>query len=133
MTSEKTVRATPQPDAEYGLDDAAAKIVRFGVGDAEHELRIGETTPIGSNVYARTGDSPAVHMIASHRATAFARSLTDLRDKQILAFDPSAIARGRGALAGRPRRGRARAGAGRAGEAGRRRRRHRPTRAAIGG
>jgi hypothetical protein len=91
MTSEKQFEH-PQPDAEYGLDDAAAKGVRFGVGDALHSLRIGKATPIGSNVYARTGDSPAVHMIASHRATAFARSLTDLRDKQILAFDPSAIA-----------------------------------------
>jgi hypothetical protein len=90
VTSEKKFEQ-PQPDAEYGLDDAAAVVVRFGVGDALHSLRIGKATPIGSNVYARTGDSPAVHMIASHRATAFTRSLTDLRDKQILAFDPSAI------------------------------------------
>jgi hypothetical protein len=67
-------------------------VVRFGAGGAEHALRIGKATPIGSNVYARTGASPDVHMIASHRATAFTRSLTDLRDKQILAFDPTAIA-----------------------------------------
>ncbi len=91
VTSEKQFEH-PQPDAEYGLDEAAAKVVRFGVGGVEHSLRIGKPTPIGSNVYARAGDSPAVHMIASHRATAFARSLSDLRDKQILAFDPSAIA-----------------------------------------
>ena len=92
MTSEKQFEH-PRPDAEYGLDAAAAKIVRFGAGGAEHSLRIGRNTPIGGNVYARTDDSPAVHMIASHRATAFNRSLTDLRDKQILAFDPSAIAK----------------------------------------
>jgi hypothetical protein len=90
-TSEKSIEH-PQPDAEYGLDDAAAKIVRFGAGGAEHVLRIGKPTPIGSNVYARADDSPTVHMIASYRATAFARSLGDLRDKQILSFDPSAIA-----------------------------------------
>jgi hypothetical protein len=90
-TSEKSIEH-PQPDAEYGLDDGAAKIVRFGAGGAEHVLRIGKSTPIGSNVYARADDSPTVHMIASYRATAFARSLGDLRDKQILSFDPSAIA-----------------------------------------
>ncbi|TMA29777.1 MAG: DUF4340 domain-containing protein [Deltaproteobacteria bacterium] len=90
VTSEKTFDH-PQPDAEYGLDDAAAKIVRFGADGAEHALRIGKATPIGSNVYARTGDAPAVHTIASYHATAFARALSDLRDKQILSFDPSAI------------------------------------------
>ena len=90
ITREKTLDH-PQPDTEYGLDDANAKIVRFGAGGAEHELRIGAATPIGSNVYARTGDSPAVHTIANYRATAFAKSLTDLRDKQVLAFDPNAI------------------------------------------
>jgi Domain of unknown function (DUF4340) len=90
ITPEKTFEK-PQPDAEYGLDDAKAKIVRFGTAGAEHELRIGATTPVGANVYARTGDSPAVHTIASHRATAFTKSLTDLRDKQIVSFDPNAI------------------------------------------
>ena len=90
MTKEKTFDQ-PQPDADYGLDDAKAKIVRFGANGTEHELRIGAATPIGSNVYARTGDSPKVHTVANYRATAFAKSLTDLRDKQILAFDPNAI------------------------------------------
>src|SRR5688572_3279590 len=42
-TSEGTFEK-PQPDAEYGLDDAAAQIVRFGVGSAEHSLRIGKAT-----------------------------------------------------------------------------------------
>jgi len=90
VTSETTFEH-PQPDAEYGLDDAAAGIVRFGAGDAEHALRIGKATPVGSNVYARTDESPAVHTIASYRATALERTLTDLRDKQILDFDTSAI------------------------------------------
>jgi hypothetical protein len=91
VTSEQTLEH-PQPDAEYGLDDEKAKVVRFGAGGAEHALRIGKATPIGSNVYARTGEAPAVHTIASYRATAFTRTLADLRDKQILAFDPNGIA-----------------------------------------
>jgi hypothetical protein len=90
VTSEKTFEH-PQPAAEYGLDDAAAKVVRFGAKGAEHALRIGKATPIGANVYASTGDSTAVHTIANYRATPFDRALADLRDKQVLAFDPSAI------------------------------------------
>jgi hypothetical protein len=90
LTREKTLDH-PQSDAEYGLDDANAKIVRFGAGGSEHELRIGAATPMGANVYVRTGDSPAVHTIASYHVTAFAKTLADLRDKQIVAFDPSAI------------------------------------------
>jgi len=82
---------TPQPDAEYGLDDASARIVRFGAGDAEHTLRLGKATPVGSNVYVRTDDSPVVETIADYRAKAFQRSLTDLRRKQILDFDPATI------------------------------------------
>jgi hypothetical protein len=90
VTSEATYE-NPQPDAEYGLDDGAAKIVRFGAGETEHALRTGKNTPVGSNVYARAGDSGPVHTIASYRATAFARTLADLRDKQIASFDPTAI------------------------------------------
>jgi hypothetical protein len=90
VTSEKTFEH-PQPDAEYGLDDAAAKIVRFGTTSGEHALRIGSATPVGSNVYARSDESTVVHTIASYRATAFTRTLSDLRDKQILSFDPNSI------------------------------------------
>jgi hypothetical protein len=89
-TSETTL-AHAQPDAEYGLDDAHAKVVHFGAKGVDHELRLGRNTPIGSNVYARTGEANAVHTIANFRATAFARTLADLRDKQILALDPTAI------------------------------------------
>ncbi len=87
----EAVFENPQPDAEYGLDDASARIVHFGAGDAEHELRLGKPTPVGSNVYVRTGESPAVQTIADYRAKAFERSLTDLRRKQILDFDPSTV------------------------------------------
>ncbi len=81
----------PQPDAEYGLDDASARIVRFGVGDVEHELRIGRETPVGSKRYAKTDARDAVYTVEGFRRAAFERPLTDLRDKQILAFDQSAV------------------------------------------
>jgi hypothetical protein len=81
----------PQPDAEYGLDEASARIVRFGVDDAEHTLRLGRDTPVGPNVYAKADATASVYTVASYRKSAFERTLTDLRDKQILAFDQAAI------------------------------------------
>ena len=89
VTSEATYES-PQPDAEYGLADTA-KVIRFGADGAEHVLRIGRNTPVGSNVYVRADGGAPVHTIAGYRATAFARTLADLRDKQIVSFDPTAI------------------------------------------
>ena len=86
-----TTFENPGPDAEYGLDPESARIVRFGVGDESYELRLGKETPVGSGVYARTGADEAIHTVASYRNTAFARSLFDLREKQILDIDPAAV------------------------------------------
>jgi hypothetical protein len=82
---------SPGSDTEYALDESSARVVRFGAGDAEHTLLLGRDTPVGSNLYAKTGDGDAVYTVASYRKNAFERALVDLRDKQILAFDPSAI------------------------------------------
>src|SRR5262249_24479909 len=54
LTSEGVID-DPQGFGVYGLDDAAAKVVRFRAGGADHELRIGRKTPIGANQYAATG------------------------------------------------------------------------------
>lgn len=90
MTSE-SIFEQPQPDVEYGLDDENARIVRFGGEGGERELRFGADTPIGSEVYARTGDSPSVYTLARYRVTAFERNLVELREKKILDFDRSAV------------------------------------------
>lgn len=94
VTSE-SVFDNPQPFAEYGLDDAKARIVRFGTGkgDAaeEHQVRFGNATPVGGQTYAATGDSGPVYTVESYRATGFDKPLADLRDKRIVDFDRAAI------------------------------------------
>jgi len=83
----------PQPPAEYGLDEGSARIVRFRVGEAPHELRLGDDTPVGSSAYAATGTGDAVYTVERFKAQSFDRSLDDLRDKRILEFDESSIRR----------------------------------------
>lgn len=82
---------SPRPDDEYGLDEVSARVVRFGVGDETRELRLGAKTPVGANVYARTGEAPEVYTVASHTAQAFDHSLLDLREKRVLDFDPTSV------------------------------------------
>ena len=87
----EAILESPGPDAEYGLDEASARVVRFGAGGAEHTLRLGRETPVGSNVYARADGRDAVYTVASYRKNSFERELSDLRDKRILSFDQSVI------------------------------------------
>jgi hypothetical protein len=83
----------PQPPAEYGLDEGSARIVRFSVGEAQHELRLGKDTPVGSSAYAATGSDDAVYTVERFKAQSFDKALDELRDKRILDFDESSIRR----------------------------------------
>jgi hypothetical protein len=92
ITSE-AVLEDPQGPEEYGLDDAAARVVRFEADDASYELRLGNDAPVGSATYASTGASDAIYTVSRFRANSFDKSLDDLREKRILQFDRSTVAR----------------------------------------
>lgn len=93
LTSE-AVLEEPQPPAVYGLGEDA-RVVRFGAGGAEHELRIGKKTPVGANHYAATsGEAGAtVYTVASFRTTAFEKPLDDLRERRPLRFERGDVTR----------------------------------------
>jgi hypothetical protein len=81
----------PAPLVEYGLDGEPR--VRFEAGTRSGALRLGKTSPVGSNTYAVTDAGAPVHIVATHRATAFQKSLDDLREKRILDFDQEQLRR----------------------------------------
>ncbi|MGH7336705.1 MAG: DUF4340 domain-containing protein, partial [Myxococcota bacterium] len=85
--SSETVLEAPQPFAEYGLDENSARIVRFGTGEGTRELWLGNETPVGASTYARVDGSDSVHTVMSLHTKAFDRTVSDLRDKQILQLD----------------------------------------------
>lgn len=87
----ESVLEEPQPPDEYGLGDAA-RVVRFGAGGSEHELRLGKDAPVGGGSYASAGGD-AVYTIARYKASSFDKPLADLRDKRILDFDAKSIRR----------------------------------------
>lgn len=80
----------PQPPEEYGLGDGATRVV-FEVGETRHALRIGDATPVGANAYASVEDGDAVYTVPGYTARSFEKSLSELREHRILAFDPSSI------------------------------------------
>ena len=82
----------PQPPAVYGLGEDA-RVVRFGVGGAEHALRIGKKTPLGANSYAATDDDAAVYTVATFKTSAFDKPLDDLRERRPLRFERGDVAR----------------------------------------
>ncbi len=82
----------PGPDAEYGLADAA-RVVRFGAGDATQELRLGRETPVGPNTYAKVAGEEAILTVATFGANALDKGLDDLREKRVLDFDMGAVDR----------------------------------------
>ena len=76
---------TPEPLANYGL--AGEPSVRFGSGDKSFGLRVGNTTPVGGNVYVTDADAKKVFAVASWRTNALKKTVKQLRDARVLDFD----------------------------------------------
>jgi len=82
---------TPEPLANYGLE--AEPGVRFGAGEKSFALRIGDTTPVGGNVYMADADAQKVHAVASWRSNALDKTVKQLRDARVLDFDRAQVER----------------------------------------
>jgi len=82
LSSEAVVEGAQSPEV-YGLGDSA-KVVKFGAAGAEHALRVGKKTPVGSNSYVSTGDG---------KVYTVDHPLDDLRERRPLRFDRESIER----------------------------------------
>lgn len=90
-TSE-SVFEEPQPLGEYGLDQESG-VVRFGAGGKARGVRFGNKTPVGASSYATVEGMAEVYTVPSHLAGSFRKTLGDLREKRILAFEGDAVTR----------------------------------------
>ena len=85
---ERVVAAEPADLAPFGLADPVVDVAFRMDGDAAlRRLRIGDTTPIGTDRYALADDDPRLLLIASYRESTFNRTTFDLRDRSILEFE----------------------------------------------
>ena len=81
----------PEPLEEYGI--SADPTVRFRVGEVEHELYLGDRTPVEGNTYVKTGEGSRVYAVKSYHASALTKKLDELRESKILDFDREAVGR----------------------------------------
>lgn len=78
--------------AQYGLAEPKVEVSFRAAGTSEPiRLLVGERTPTGGEVYARTAASNRVFLIASYLESTFSRTPFDLRDKTILTFERDAV------------------------------------------
>ena len=91
MTSDGEIES-PQALAVYGLGDGAAS-VRFRAGGADHELALGNKTPVGQNSYVSPDGSGRVLMVPTWRVNSLRKTVEDLRERRVLDFDTSAVER----------------------------------------
>ena len=75
---------------EFGLEPARIE-VSFTSGGQTQTLRIGQKTPPGSDLYARTGDDKKVFLIPSYVESTFNRGTFDLRDKAVLKVERDSV------------------------------------------
>jgi hypothetical protein len=81
------------PDVkQYGLEPARLEVGFRTKGATElRRVLIGEKTPTGSDLYARSPDSQRVFLVSSFLDSTFNKSAFNLRDRRILVFDRNAV------------------------------------------
>lgn len=90
----RVVEEGPVDLEPFGLSSPAVE-VSFAIADdeAEHRLLIGETTPTGTDRYAKVADQDRVILVAAATESALNKSTFDLRDKAILDVDTADVDR----------------------------------------
>jgi hypothetical protein len=83
---QRVAEEKPTDLKQFGLEPARIEVT-FRQEGKDHKLLIGQKTPTGGDLYARTPDKPRVFVIASYLETTFNKSPFELRDKTILKFD----------------------------------------------
>lgn len=78
---------------QFGLETPRASVTFRTAGGATHTLRLGNTTPTSSGLYARIDDDARVVLIASYHEQTFEKTPFDLRDRQALVIDRDAVDR----------------------------------------
>jgi len=87
----RTFKAQKQDVAKFGLNDGQCITLRFwGKGIPKVEVKLGDNTPVGGNVFVTQNDSEIV-IVASSLKNSLSKSLFDWRDKKVVHFEKDKI------------------------------------------
>jgi hypothetical protein len=91
---QRVVEEKPKDLAAYGLATPRVEVAFTAAGEkTPRQLLIGEKTPTGGDLYAKTADNPRVFLIAGYLDGTFDRSTFQLREKSVLKFDREKVDR----------------------------------------
>ena len=84
----RVVDIDPSNLSTFGLANPVIEVsFRTENSSATSQLLIGDQTPTGSDLYAKTADNTRVFLIANFHESTFNRTTFELRDKAVLDFD----------------------------------------------
>jgi hypothetical protein len=88
VAMQRVVDENPANLGDYGLKEPVVEVSFRTKGSTEFKtLQLGTKSPTGSDMYAKTADSPRVFLVYGYLESSFNRTHFDLRDKKILTFD----------------------------------------------
>src|ERR1700733_10371837 len=91
LSADRVVEDKASNLKQYGLDPPTAELDITGKGQGTRQLRLGDDTPTGGDVYAALAGDPRVFTVSSYNKTSLAKSLNDLRDKSLLTVDADKV------------------------------------------
>jgi Domain of unknown function (DUF4340) len=93
LSSERLVDDKASDLSPYGLSQPAFEADITTKDNKTEKLWMGDETPAGSAVYAKTSNDPRVFTLASYKKTSIDKGLNDLRDKRLITMTADKISR----------------------------------------
>jgi hypothetical protein len=93
VTADKTIEEKAADVSPYGLNHPTLDVTITKKDGKTSELLIGDETPNNSGSYAKLPNDPRVFTVFAFVKTSLDKSVNDLRDKRLLAFDSDKLTR----------------------------------------
>ena len=90
LEASDTIEEQPASLEDYGLEAPQVTVEFLTKPGGTQTLLLGDNTPTGGSVYAKTKDQPRVVTVPSNVRNDFSKTLFDLREKNVLKFDTTA-------------------------------------------
>ncbi len=87
LEASDTIEEQPVSLEDYGLEAPQVTVEFLTKPGGTQTLLLGDNTPTGGSVYAKTKDQPRVVTVPSNVRNDFSKTLFDLREKNVLKFD----------------------------------------------
>jgi hypothetical protein len=87
LNSDRLVDEKPSDLTQYGLKQPSLMVNVTTKDNKTHEVLLGDSTPTGSDVFAKLEGDPRIFTIASYNKNSLDKGVGDLRDKRLLPAD----------------------------------------------